>query len=202
MHFHRVERNEGPLSDDRWSIGLCRSDRAVLQALYDRHFPTIRSHVIANSGTARDAQDIFQEAMAVLWLNAREGRVQAAGPDELGAYLFRVARNKWLDVLRSSDHRHMRNAMDSEDLDMPMEAESDRVVEERLQGLRAAYGRLGERCRDLLHRFYFERKDLTTIAQALGIDEGSIRTIKYRCMMQLRRMREAIAQGTLRDERP
>ena len=114
-----VDRNEHPPESSHWLEGLRRSDAAVVEALYARHFSTVARFVQRNSGTTRDAQDVFQEAMTALWLNAREGRIQAMPQDDLGAYLFRIARNKWLDVLRSSDHRHMRIAMDSERLDTP-----------------------------------------------------------------------------------
>lgn len=174
----------------------------MLQALYDRHFPAVSGYVVRNSGTVRDAQDVFQEAMTVLWLNAREGRVRVDGPEDLGAYLFRVAKNKWLDVLRSTDHRNMRVAMESDDLvQMPAEVNMDRTVEDRIAGLRSMYGRLDERCRTVLDQFYFERKDLTIIAEGLGVDVGSIRTIKYRCMMKLRGMKEAAVEGTSHEER-
>jgi len=34
------------------------------------------------------------------------------------------------------------------------------------------------------------------------VDEGSIRTIKYRCMMKLRRMGGQVAEREARNERP
>lgn len=159
-----------------------------MQALYARHFPDVRHLVLKNSGTLADAQDIFQEAMAVLWLKARENTLQ---PDtDPGAFLYRVARNKWLDHVRSAAHKHMRVVHDERQLER--EAELDDGVEERLARLRSVYDTLDEKCRTVLDRFYFERKDLATIATELGVHEESIRTIKYRCMMKLRAFRKAI----------
>ncbi len=168
--------------------GLRQSEPAVLRALYKQHFPSVRAHVVHNSGTAADAEDMFQEAIAVLWLRVKEGTlVEAADP---GAFLFRVAKNKWLDHLRSAAHKHMRV--------VPVEHIPERTseeaagTEERLQRLHTVYEAMDERCRNVLGRFYFERQDLATIAAAMGVEEESIRTIKYRCMMKLRAFRKRI----------
>jgi len=59
--------------------------------------------------------------------------------------------------------------------------------------LRGVYDKLDDKCRAVLDQFYFERKDLAAIAAKLGVEEESIRTIKYRCMMKLRAFRRTIA---------
>ncbi len=168
--------------------GLRRNDPAVLRALYKQHFPTVKAHVLYNNGNSDDAEDIFQEAMAVLWLKVKDGVVE--GTVDPGAFLFRVAKNKWLDHLRSAAHKHMRV--------VPVEhipesaVEDTAATEERLQRLRQVYERMDEKCRNVLGRFYFERQDMVTIAEAMGVEEESIRTIKYRCMMKLRAFRRTI----------
>lgn len=171
-----------------WLLGLRRNDAATVNALYKEHFPAVRQYVVQNNGSDTDARDMFQEAMAVLWLKARENTLL---PDtEPGAFLYRVARNKWLDHVRSAAYKHMRVVHDERVIGQAEEA--DDGVEERLARLRSVYSTLDEKCRTVLDRFYFERKDLATIATELGVNEESIRTIKYRCMMKLRAFRKAI----------
>ena len=171
-----------------WSLGLLRNDPATVRALYARHFPTVRQFVLKNSGTLSDAQDVFQEAVTVLWLQVKEGRFV---PDsDPGGFLFRVAKNKWMDVVRSAAHKHMKVLHEEGGIDLRAEASDD--TEERIVRLRGVYEKLDEKCRTVLDQFYFERKDLATIASALGVDEDSIRTIKYRCMMKLRAFRRTI----------
>lgn len=48
-----------------------------------------------------DAQDVFQEAIVVLWVD-EAGPVLAGRKAGPGGFLFRVAKNKWLDVVRSA----------------------------------------------------------------------------------------------------
>ncbi len=165
-----------------------RNDPATLQALYKAHFPTVRAHVFRNNGSVDDAQDMFQEAIAVLWLKVKEGSL--ADASDPGAFLFRVAKNKWLDQLRSASHKHMRVVPVDQ---LPERAGEDTAsTEERIQRLRAVYERMDEKCRNVLGRFYFEQQDLATIAAAMQVEEDSIRTIKYRCMMKLRALRARI----------
>jgi RNA polymerase sigma factor (sigma-70 family) len=76
-------------------------------------------------------------------------------------------------------------------LDRGTDAPDD--IEERIVRLRGVYDKLDDKCRHVLDRFYFERKDLATIATEMGVEEESIRTIKYRCMMKLRAFRKAIS---------
>lgn len=175
-----------------WLKGLLRNDQGVVRMLYSLHFPAVRSYVVQNNGTADDAQDVFQEAMAALWLRVKEGRVITEG--DPGGFLFKVAKNKWLDVVRSAAYKHMK-VVDDQHLHEPQPAATDEV-EEQLARLRSIYDKLDDKCRTVLDRFYFERKDLGTIAVELGVEEDSIRTIKYRCMMKLRAFRKTISGET------
>ena len=172
-----------------WALGLRANDPTVVRALYKQHFAAIRQYVLQNSGTTNDAQDMFQEAMTVLWLSVKEDRL-VPGSDP-GGFLYRVAKNKWLDVVRSAAHKHMKVVHDERALDRGADVTDD--IEERIVRLRGVYARLDDKCRTVLDRYYFERKDLATIAAELGVEEESIRTIKYRCMMKLRAFRRTIS---------
>ena len=184
------DRNNGRAQDGLIE-GLLRSDVATIRALYDRHFPVVQRFVLHNSGTERDAQDVFQEAITVLWLNAKEGRVSSDRNGDLGGYIHRVARNKWLDMLRSAEHKRERRSIGTDGAGLVQEPGDH--SEERLEKLRTIYAALDEKCRAVLDRFYYEGQDLATIARAMGVEVESIRTIKYRCMMKLRAFRATIA---------
>lgn len=170
-------------------MALRRNDPTVIRALYTKHLPAVRAYVLQNNGSTSDAQDVFQEAMSVLWLSVKEGRI--VPETEPGGFLYRVAKNKWLDIIRSAAHKHMKVVHDERIIDRGGDPGDD--TEERLARLRGVYDKLDDKCRTVLDRFYFERKGLATIATELGVEEESIRTIKYRCMMKLRAFRRVIA---------
>ena len=185
-------------SQPAWLSGLRRNDPATVRTLYAKHFQAVRQYVVQNSGTGSDAQDVFQEAITVLWLNVKEGRFQVGAENDPGGFLFRVAKNKWLDHVRSASHKHMKVVHDERTNDAQAEVADD--IEERIVRLRGVYDKLDDKCRTVLDRFYFERKDLATIAAEMGVEEESIRTIKYRCMMKLRAFRRTIAGVDSRGE--
>lgn len=178
-------------SKPAWLEGLRHNDPGTVRALYAAHLPAVKQYVLANSGTANDAQDMFQEAITVLWMRVKEGAFDASAESDPGGFLFRVAKNKWLDVVRSAAHRHMKVVHDERDLERPLEVDDD--LEARIGRLRGVYEKLDGKCRTVLDRFYFEHRDLASIAEELGVEEESIRTIKYRCMMKLRAFRKAIS---------
>lgn len=184
-------RTSQTISPQAWVIGLLRNDPAVIRGLYAAHYPSVRQYVVQNSGTASDAQDVFQEAVTVLWLQVKEGRFTSNADPDPGGFLFRVAKNKWLDVVRSAAHRNMRVVHDEQFIPHP--SEDDHADEERIVRLRGVYEKLDDKCRKVLDQFYFERKDLASIAALMGVEEESIRTIKYRCMMKLRAFRSSIS---------
>lgn len=172
-----------------WLSGLRRNDPGTVRALYAKHFQAVKHYILQNTGTDHDAKDMFQEAMTVLWLKAKEGALTPES--DPGGFLFRVAKFKWLDHVRSAAHKHMKVVHDDRTNDMHADVGDD--IEERIVRLRGVYDTLDDKCRNVLDRFYFERKDLATIATEMGVEEESIRTIKYRCMMKLRAFRRTIA---------
>ena len=177
-------------SPPTWVQGLLRNDPQFIRSLYAAHYPAIRQYVLKNSGTADDAQDVFQEAVTVLWMQVKEGRFKATTEADPGGFLFQVAKFKWLDVVRSAAHRNMRVLHNEES--GPRAVEDDHAIEDRILRLRDVYDKLDDKCRKVLDQFYFERKDLASIAEDMGVEEESIRTIKYRCMMKLRAFRRTI----------
>lgn len=170
---------------------MSRNDPKAIRALYSAHFPAVRRYVLQNNGRMDDAQDMFQEAFMALWLRVKQGSFNTDGSQDPGGFLFQVAKNKWLDVLRSAGRRQMSMVHNSR-LEQVVAPAQDDDIDQRLGRLREVYGLLDEKCRQVLDQFYFERKDLAAIAEAMGVGEESIRTIKYRCMMKLRASRRKI----------
>ncbi len=175
-----------------WAEGLLRNDPAVTKALYHAHFQAVKAYVLKNSGTVEDARDMYQEAFLALWLKVKQNAQAPLGTDP-GGFLYQVAKNKWLDVLRSAARRHLHVVQQGNLAAQPATGQQERAeLEKQLEALRDIYQHLDERCKRVLHLFYFVRQDLASIASELHVDTESIRTIKYRCMMKLRAARHSI----------
>ncbi len=162
-------------------------DTVVLQKLYVETFPKVEVYILRNNGTKDQAKDFFQEAIIALWRAAKEGRFTAKNLDAAKGYLYTIAKNKWVDYLRSS--RYKKEI--SSEIVMTNHTNADEEIEDidyelKLQKAQQAFKQLGASCKELLTKFYFEKMSLNEIANLLDLDAASARNKKYRCMQRLR----------------
>ena len=73
------------LSDQEILAGLRKRDNRVLQFIYKNSFNPVKQLVLHNAGSENDAEDIFQEALIVIFKKLR---------DEPGFELFCLGRGK------------------------------------------------------------------------------------------------------------
>lgn len=171
--------------------GVLQNNEGVLQSLYAEVFPKVRVYVLQNKGSEAQAKDIFQDAFLAFWKNIRNEQYEAREESAVQAYLFTIAKNKWIDYLRSNDYRKAvgnseltpvaESIWDQEDV-----SEAEEENENRLMAMRQAMAYLGKECKMVLTQFYFERMPIDSIAESLNIGSASARNKKYRCMEKLR----------------
>ena len=107
----------------------------------------------------------------------------------LAAYLYGVCRNLWLAELRAKgrDEKHIHALAAQPDNGQPTTDNADTDNEPLTQLAERAFATLGEKCRELLTRFYLNNESLAAIAQAFGYaGEGAAKTRKYKCLEQAR----------------
>jgi len=176
------------ISNESMTEGFLKGDDFVLSQFYKNTFPVVRKYVVQNGGEDDDARDIFQEAITAAWLNTIEGKYKVRGTSELGGYIFQIAKYKWIDRMKSA---HSRKTVRLEVIreEFSEEPPSD-IAAERMEELTLLHDGLGDKCRQILELFYFEKKSLEEMGKILAHDASTLRTMKYRCMMQLRKMQE------------
>ncbi len=91
-------------SDEEIIVGLKRRDNQTLQHIYDSHYDFVHQLIINNSGSDDDAEDVFQEALIVIFKRLRDDE-QFELTSAFGTYIYSVARFIWLKKLR--DQRKM-----------------------------------------------------------------------------------------------
>jgi RNA polymerase sigma factor (sigma-70 family) len=136
-----------------------------------------------NSGTGQDAEDIFQDAMLVIFDRSRETGFELSC--SLKTYVYSVARNLWLKKLRSNKGKL--NVEDFEDY-LPVQVEENEEEDVNLaQKLKEAVETLGENCRKILLLFYYQKMDMQQIAAELGYTSAdNAKNQKYKCLQQLK----------------
>ncbi len=160
-------------------------DQLVLQRLYALNFNVMERYILQNSGSEEDAKDVYQDAFIAVWRNVQLDRFAPNSEGEFSAYLFRVAKNKWIDELRKRKGRNMVSVEDGLDESVePMEEPDE--IDAYIDIVKKKYRLLGARCRELLSRFYFRRQSLGEIAAVFDWTAASAKNNKYRCLKQLR----------------
>jgi RNA polymerase sigma factor (sigma-70 family) len=181
-------------SDARILDGIRRGDESALVRLYNTHRRPITTLVLRNNGTNDDADDIFQEALVILWERVRAGNYEHTAA--LGTFLFATARNLWLRRLaRARREQPLDPASESTSTNDPSPLE-ELIEDERTMSIRNTLAILGEPCRSLLVLFYWEEASMDEIARRLGLaNAATAKSKKYQCKEQLKRLIEKASDG-------
>ena len=86
------------LSDKSIIEGVKKQDDKTLNWLYDNYLPSVRNHVIKNSGSPDDVSDVFQDTIIILYKQICDNTLVLT--TDLKGYFFGVARNIWSNNLR------------------------------------------------------------------------------------------------------
>ena len=91
------------MDDRELAARLRRGDAAALSALYDRYARVVLALVLRIVGNRAEAEDLLQEVFLQAWRRAPEYDPQRGS---FSAWLFTIARNRALDVVRSPRHKN------------------------------------------------------------------------------------------------
>lgn len=72
--------------------GFLRGDPEVLSNIYTNTFPHIRTYILSRGGDKSDVEDIFHDALVLLFVKLKEDKLQVRSFEK---YLFTVCRNRW-----------------------------------------------------------------------------------------------------------
>ncbi|MBA3985677.1 MAG: sigma-70 family RNA polymerase sigma factor [Flavobacteriales bacterium] len=147
-------------------------------------------YINQNNGTTEQAKDIYQDAFLAVWQQVKSGKFVPANETAINGYLYQIAKNKWVDYLRSNTYKKTSQLTDTITFSEEEEdySESGQEEESRIKETYAVFKELGEQCKEVLTQFYFYKKSIREIAEVLNMEEASARNKKYRCMQKLREM--------------
>ena len=79
--------------------GIKKQNEKVIAEIYNRFFPSVRQFIYRNNGSLDDARDIFNDAIVVLLLKARENTLDLKC--SLKTYIYAISRNLWLKKIKA-----------------------------------------------------------------------------------------------------
>ena len=143
--------------------------------------------VVQNSGTEAEAKDVFQEAVIVLYDNARQHDFELTS--RLKTYLYSVCRRLWLKQLTGKG-RTFHDVAAYEDV-IAVDEDLARHEEKDLQldMMEKALDGLGEPCRTIIRDFYMENRSMQEICDKFGYTNAeNAKNQKYKCLQRLRKL--------------
>lgn len=168
-------------------------DRQAFVELFDHFAPRLNGYLQRLGLERGDAEDMAQEVMAVLWHKAH---LFDPTKSSLATWLFRIARNRRIDVAR----RERSRVLDpDEPMLMPSEPEPvdhEMDARQRDERVRAALSELPTEQYELVQMAFFLGLSHSQIADQSGLPLG---TVKSRIRLAFQRMRKILEADQLID---
>lgn len=161
--------------------GILRNDTIVLQYIYKNFYSKINFFIKKNSGDDDDANDIFQEAIIIIYRKLKANELVLDCSFE--TYLYSVCRFLWLKQLDKRKVEKEKIKDNHEYNDDIYDDSLEKVVDlnERYRLYQKHFLNLGKDCQKVL-QLYFDKVPLKNIAQIMGFkSEKYAKKRKFKC---------------------
>ena len=166
-----------------------RKDRAAFARLFDHFAPRLNAYLLRLGTEPAAAEEITQEVMVTLWRKAALFDPEKAS---VATWLYRVARNRRIDLLRRGRLAFLDTVdavLDSAD-ETDLEATVD--LQRREAAVRVALASLPEEQLSLVRLAFFDGLSHSEISARTGLPLG---TVKSRIRLGFTRLRRALESG-------
>ena len=141
-------------------------------------YPRIEKLILSKGGTKADANDVFQEALIILNRNLEKSDFTLTS--SFYTYLYSVSRFVWKDMQNQFSKQELHNLSIDE-----VSIFHNVLEEQKYQFAEKAFRELGERCQELLQRFYFKKMSFKAIAEVMQFKSEKIaKNQKYKCLQK------------------
>jgi RNA polymerase sigma factor (sigma-70 family) len=135
---------------DKHLKAILERDSEGIRNIYSAYQDKIVRYVVDNSGNVAEGEDIFQEAIIIIFKQVREQKLQLTVP--FYTYLYAVAKKLWLKKLRKNKQTIVTFPDELEYID---EHHLDQIIleEERYRLYRSKFRLLSDQCQQLMRLF-------------------------------------------------
>jgi RNA polymerase sigma factor (sigma-70 family) len=180
-------RRNNNYSDQDVLDGIKRRDNATLEYVYQQCYPMIQDLVIRHSGNHEDAQDIFQDAMVIIYNKVKKNELVLFCAFK--TYLYSICKRLSMKYLE----QRRRAGMVTRELPQPEEIPAEQAVDayeeevEKYNIFQQHLLELKEDARKLL-KLYMENYSFKEISTIMGYkSENYAKTRKYAFKEELKR---------------
>ncbi len=162
-----------------------RGDRSAIESVYNECFPSIANWIKKNSGTEKEAEDVFQDVLIIVFQKSKDPEFEIHC--KLSTYVFGVAKKMWLHKLRTRSRHVFTDFNSMEDLSSEDELEIHKlVIDAEIDTVyQRNFAKLTEECKNILTLF-FNGFSMKEIVSKLGFKSDALaRKRKFNCKNEL-----------------
>ena len=168
--------------------GIKRGDKNILTDFYIQNIQNVQSYVIKNNGCKEDVEDVFQDALVLIYQKLKTGSLEVN--HSIHAYFYGVCKNIWRNRLRSKKKLLYRDNLTQETkCNDDCIIENIERLEQQVQLYLECFSRLSNSYKKILN-LYFKGLNMKEIASLMGYSEGYARKKKFEAKKRLLEMVE------------
>jgi RNA polymerase sigma-70 factor (ECF subfamily) len=162
-------------------------DEAALSGLFDIYYPKVYSYGLLQLRDVQGAEDLASDVM--LRVLESISRYQSRGVP-FSAWVFRIARNRLVDIRRRSHRRREVGLQESIVATIAAGNSPHQAVEKAIDfgEVCFALGQLTEAQEQVIMLRFLRDLDVATVARILGRSESAVKSIQFRALTALRRI--------------
>ncbi|QSW87216.1 MULTISPECIES: sigma-70 family RNA polymerase sigma factor [Flavobacterium] len=177
------------ISDNDLLKELKTGESKSYRLLYKFYFPSVASYIKQNNGNIEDAEDIFQEAIMVLFQKVKEP--QFVLTSSLKTYLYAISKNLWLKKLRDTRIKIIDDEQSLSDYKKEvtfLETESENLREEKLENW---LQKITSHCQNIIRALFFYEVPMQHLMVKMGWkNPHSASNQKHKCIQQIKKVKE------------
>ncbi len=177
-----VSTSEGCNDESQLVARAKDMEEDALAALYSMYYPRIYNYAFLQLGDIQASEDLASDVMLKVLESIAGYRYKGA---PFSAWVFRIARNKLIDLHRQRKRSGQVNLWD---LPVAIELAPETLAERALDRgkLQIALKYLNEVQRQVIVLRFIEGFDTATVARTLGRKESSVKSVQHRALKSLR----------------
>lgn len=161
--------------------GFLENNSLIMIKIYEESFPMIEKMVLNSGGISEQAEDIFQDAMIVLYHKILSGKFELSC--KLSTYLYAVSKRLWIQEKRKNKRIHITIDENTDLVEEPNHF--DELNLKQLEIINRHFAELSPDCQKIL-RMHFNKVNIIDIQKVMGYDSPHYTMDrKYRCKKSL-----------------
>jgi RNA polymerase sigma-70 factor (ECF subfamily) len=165
------------------AIGGAR-DRAAFEQLFARYAPRLKAHFARAGRSGPQAEDLVQDVLLSVWSHAESYRPEMAS---VSTWIFRIARNRFIDVVRKQRHIAIESEAAEALPDEPLDLDESLATQQLSERVEVALQGLPSEQVEVVRASYFRHESASQTAARLDIPIGTVKSRLRAALQHLQR---------------